>query len=87
MASSRERKEKKLQQLYERLEELKSAYKRALTAQSWETKDGMNSRSVTNADLASLSREIKRTEDEIESLEEMLEEGMKCFGLRIGGRF
>ena len=87
MASSRERKEKKLQQLYERYESLKSAYSRALTAQSWQTKDGMNSRAVNNADLASLSREIKRTEDEIEALEEMLESGMKCFGLRIGGRF
>lgn len=87
MARRTDRIEARLIELRERLASLKAAYQRALTAQRWRTKDGMNERSVDNTDLSQLSREIRNTETQIESLERQLEGGGTGFGIRIGARF
>lgn len=52
------------------LEELRAAYKRTLAAQSWNTKDGESSRSVTNVSLSVLSDEIRKKEVEVRALED-----------------
>lgn len=54
------------------LSELKEAYRRALAGQSWSTKDGESSRSVTNVSLSVLADEIRRKENEIQNLEDRI---------------
>lgn len=64
--------QERLEQARAELQDLKSAYKRALTAQSWNTKDGESSRSVTNASLAVLADEIRKKEAEVSNLEDRI---------------
>lgn len=63
----------RLEQAKTELKELRDAYRMALSGQSWTTKDGESSRSVTNVSLSTLADEIRRKESEIASLESRIE--------------
>jgi hypothetical protein len=75
--------EERLAEARQELEDLNRAYKRALTAQSWQTKDGDSTRSVTNANIQYLASLIKDKRKEISLLEDRLE-GRSHGAYRIG---
>jgi hypothetical protein len=64
--------EEKLTIARQELAELEKARTRALTAQSWESKDGDSSRRVSNASLSVIVEEIRKKKAEIEALESKL---------------
>lgn len=73
----------KLEKANNELAELEKAYKVALKAASWETKDGQSSRSVTNVSLSILASEIDKKKIEISKLECQLE-GRSSKAFRVG---
>ena len=77
------RTEERLELARQELQDLKTAYKRTLSAQSWQTKDGESSRSVTNVSLAELSKQIQAKQKEVDMLEDRLE-GRSSGAFRVG---
>lgn len=61
--------EKRLAEAREELERARRAYYNALNAQSWETRDGQSSRSVTNANVMTLKSLYERAKADVEELE------------------
>jgi len=80
--------EQKLAKAYTELGELEKAYKQAIYAQSWDSRDGDSRRSVTNQNLAVLSREIDRKHAEISALESQIaNNGYSGKAFKIGQLF
>ncbi len=59
----------RLEQAKQELNDLRTAYRMTLAGQSWSTKDGESSRSVTNVSLSTLAEEIRKKECEVMNLE------------------
>lgn len=68
----------------ENLERARKAYLNALNAQSWETRDGQSTRSVTNARLSELSREYAKWQKVVEMLEAQASGQSAGLAFRVG---
>lgn len=77
--------EKRLAEAREQLRLVNEAYQRALVSQSWETRDGSSSRSVTNANVTALYNQKLALEKKVEKLESYVD-GFSCGATRLGVR-
>lgn len=79
--------QERLTQARAELEDLQKAYRRALTAQSWQTKDGESTRSVTNANISYLANLVRQKQREVDNLQDRIDG--KCTGgaFRVGVRW
>ena len=57
------------------LAKAQEAYDRTLHAQSWQTQNGIDRRSVTNVSLETLSREVDKWQARVDKYERMLNGG------------
>jgi hypothetical protein len=74
----------KLQIAQENLERARKAYFNALNAQSWETRDGQSSRSVTNANLSALAKEYAKWQKTVDSLQALADGDFGGSAFRVG---
>lgn len=74
---------RRLEEAKAQLEKVEASYERALAAQSWQTQNGMDRRSVENANITSLFNQVLYWRKEVERLES-LAEGRGGSSFRIG---
>lgn len=74
---------RKLEEAKAQLEKVEASYERALAAQSWQTQNGMDRRSVENANITSLFDQVLYWRKEVDRYEG-LAEGRGGSSFRIG---